>query len=193
MPNVLAFLAFTCITAFTPGPNNCMALSHATRGLRGGLVFSLGVFGGMLLVMLASAFLSGLLALHLDNAAVLMQSAGCAYMLWLAWSLWKSGAMKDEALQSGGRLFVSGCLLQLVNPKLIAYGITAYSIFILPHYTDLSTLLWFALLLALVGFAGTLAWALGGAALKGVFQRRPVLVNRLLAMMLLGCAASLLA
>lgn len=193
MSALLPFLAFTFIAAFTPGPNNCMALSHATRGLRSGLMFSLGVFVGMLIVMPASALLSGFMAQHLRSAQTIMQAAGCAYMLWLAFCLWNAGPAVDHAMQADGKLLFSGCVLQLVNPKLIAYGITAFSVFILPQYQDITTLMAFAAVLALIGFAGTVTWAVSGVALKKLFHRHPIFINRTLAVMVLGCAFSSLA
>ena len=192
MFNLISFLTFAFIAAFTPGPNNCMSLSHATRGLKNGVYFSLGAFGGMLVTMTLCGFLSDFLKQHLDSAALYMKIAGCAYMVWLAWGLWKSGGIADEPVQKQGRLLITGCVLQLVNPKLIAYGITAFSVFILPNYSEFILLMWFAVLLAVIGFAGTITWALCGAALKSVFLRYPVVINKVLAIMVIGCAVSML-
>jgi threonine/homoserine/homoserine lactone efflux protein len=192
MTSYIPFLTFIFIGAFTPGPNNCMALSHATRGLRSGVIFSVGVFGGMLITMSACGLLSGFLAQHLDSAAFFMKIIGCAYMVWLAWRLWKSGGVDDGPVQGQGKLLLTGCALQLVNPKLIAYGITAFSVFILPNFHEVTILIRFAVLLAVVGFAGTLTWAFCGAGLKRIFQTHPTLVNRVLAVMVLGCAVSIM-
>lgn len=186
-----AFISFIVVAAFTPGPNNCMALSHATRSLRSGILFSFGVLGGMLLVMLSCGFLSGVLAKHLNSAQTIMKVFGCSYMLWLAWSLWKSSDVAESPVQGSGNLLLSGCILQLINPKLIAYGITAYSVFILPHVPNTTSLVLFAAVLALVGFAGTLTWALCGAVMKTLFQHYPVYINRALALTVVGCAVSM--
>ena len=187
----LPFLTFIFIAAFTPGPNNCMALSHAARGLKNGVVFSCGVFGGMLIVMLSCAFLSGFLAQHLSDAVTAMKIIGGSYMVWLAWSLWRSCGTADTSVQSTSKLLLSGCFLQLVNPKLIAYGLTAFSVFILPKITSTAALALFAALLAFVGFAGTITWAFGGAALQKIFQTHPVFINRILSVTVLGCAVSM--
>ena len=170
-----------------------MALSHAIRGLQHGVAFSCGVFGGMLIVMLSCAFLSAFLSQHLSHAETAMKIIGGSYMLWLSWNLWRSSSIKDSPVQARGKLLLTGCLLQLVNPKLIAYGMTAFSVFILPKSTATTALVPFALLLALVGFAGTLTWAFGGAALQRFFQSNPLVINRILSVMVLGCAASMFA
>lgn len=192
MHNYVPFLTFIFIGAFTPGPNNCMALSHSARRLGSGVIFSLGVFGGMIVVMLASGFLSEFLTQHLAYAETFMKILGGGYMVWLAWSLWESGRVSDEPVQENKKLLLTGCILQLINPKLIAYGITAFSVFILPNYRDTTSIVWFAGLLAAVGFAGTLTWAVCGAVLKRSFQKHPVAINRILAVMVLGCAVSTL-
>jgi Putative threonine efflux protein len=193
MVHSLPFIAFIVIAAFTPGPNNCMALSHASRGLQKGVLFSAGVFMGMLIVMLLCGFLSGILARTLAIATVFMKILGVAYMVWLAWNLWNSGDAPRDPICRGETLFWTGCVLQLVNPKLIAYGMTAFSTFILPFYSDSAGILRHAILLALVGFAGTLAWAFCGAALQTIFRHHPVAINRALASMVFCCALSLLA
>jgi len=192
MVSYIPFLTFIVIAAFTPGPNNCMALSHATRGLKSGVFFSVGVFGGMLITMALCGFLSDFLKQHLASAEFAMKIIGCAYMIWLAWGLWRSGGVTEEPVQEHDKLLVTGCVLQLVNPKLIAYGLTAFSVFILPNYSGIAVLALFALVLAVVGFAGTLTWAVCGAALKAVFQQHPVAINRVLAMMVAGCAVFML-
>ena len=145
----------------------------------------------MLIVMLVCGFLSGVLNRHLDSAGTFMQVIGGAYMVWLAWNLWQSRGVHNENIQGGGKLLLTGCVLQLVNPKLIAYGITAFSVFILPNFYDVTSILWFAGLLAAVGFAGTITWAFGGVALQKIFQQHPVLINRVLAFLVLGCAVSM--
>ncbi len=49
MPNFSAFLSYVIITTFTPGPNNIMSMSNASRyGFRKSLPFNVGVFSDSL-------------------------------------------------------------------------------------------------------------------------------------------------
>ena len=153
----LSFLTFIFITAFTPGPNNCMALSHATRGLKSGIIFSTGVFMGMLIVMLLCGFLSEGLIRHLRHTELFMKILGASYIFWFAWDLWKTDTVHNASTCSSKTLLWTACALQLVNPKLVAYGMTAFSIFILPVYNDFASILRHTALLAFVGFAGTIS------------------------------------
>jgi hypothetical protein len=50
----VAFLSYVLLTTFTPGPNNIMSMSMASRhGLRRSLPFTSGIFVGFLLVYCA--------------------------------------------------------------------------------------------------------------------------------------------
>lgn len=98
-----------------------------------------------------------------------------------------SGGPDGDDRASG---FLNGMIMQLVNIKLIIYGLTALSVFILPHYTSLPSLSGFVLLLSAMGLAGTTAWAVGGSLLKRLFQNHRRLVNTALALSLVICAVS---
>ena len=97
---------------------------------------------------------------------------------------------KDETKNKGGS-FIVGALLQLINPKIMIYGITAMSSFILPYYNNIPVLLFFAFLLAFVGFAGTVCWALFGALFSKLFSTHGKLINIIMSVLLLYCIVSL--
>lgn len=63
--------------------------------------------------------------------------------------------------------FITGMLLQFVNPKAILYGITIVSTFILPYHTSNLSLIGYSFFLAVIGFMGTISWSVFGS----VFQR----------------------
>lgn len=45
MPNFAAFISYALITTFTPGPNNIMSMSNASRyGFKKSIMFNVGVF-----------------------------------------------------------------------------------------------------------------------------------------------------
>ena len=45
MPNFTAFVSYVLITTFTPGPNNIMSMSNASRyGFKRSIMFNVGVF-----------------------------------------------------------------------------------------------------------------------------------------------------
>ncbi|MBS5548327.1 MAG: LysE family transporter [Oscillospiraceae bacterium] len=115
---------------------------------------------------------------------------GAAYMLYLAWGTFRSsGAIQEDHAREG---FRSGLLLQFINPKIYLYGVMSMEAYILPYYGgQLAVLLFFALLLAFIGFVFTLAWAAFGSVFRLLFSRHARAVNTVMALLLVYCAVSL--
>ena len=101
----------------------------------------------------------------------------------------KVNTKKAESTDAG---FMTGFVLQFVNVKIMVYGMTAYSAFILPHHDSVAALLAGMCFLTMMGSLGTIVWAVAGASLQSVFQRHARVTNGLLGAMLVGCAWSLL-
>lgn len=186
-----SFLTYAVITAATPGPNNIMSMSNAGRlGFRRALPFNLGIWVGFTLVMaLCTVFCTALSAL-IPAIRLPMLVLGAAYMLYLAWGTFRSSDVIQEDHAREG--FRSGLLLQFINPKIYLYGIMSMEAYILPYYSGQpAVLLFFALLLAFIGFVFTLAWAVFGSVFRLLFSRHARVVNTIMALLLVCCAVSL--
>lgn len=186
-----SFLTYAVITAATPGPNNIMSMSNAGRlGFRRALPFNLGIWVGFTLVMaLCTLFCTALSAL-IPAIRLPMLVLGAAYMLYLAWGTFRSSDVIQEDHAREG--FRSGLLLQFINPKIYLYGIMSMEAYILPYYSGQpAVLLFFALLLAFIGFVFTLAWAAFGSVFRLLFSRHARTVNTIMALLLVYCAVSL--
>ena len=186
-----SFLTYAVITAATPGPNNIMSMSNAGRlGFRRALPFNLGIWVGFTLVMaLCTVFCTALSAL-IPAIRLPMLVLGAAYMLYLAWGTFRSSDVIQEDHAREG--FRSGLLLQFINPKIYLYGIMSMEAYILPYYSGQpAVLLFFALLLAFIGFVFTLAWAAFGSVFRFLFSRHARAVNTVMALLLVYCAVSL--
>ena len=186
-----SFLTYAVITAATPGPNNIMSMSNAGRlGFRRALPFNLGIWVGFTLVMaLCTLFCTALSAL-IPAIRLPMLVLGAAYMLYLAWGTFRSSDVIQEDHAREG--FRSGLLLQFINPKIYLYGIMSMEAYILPYYSGQpAVLLFFALLLAFIGFVFTLAWAAFGSVFRLLFSRHARTVNTIMALLLVCCAVSL--
>ena len=191
MFNWFAYLTYIVITAFTPGPNCIMSMHSAgTYGLRKSYPFNLGVFCGFSIVMLICTMFSAMLFKFLPSIKPVMQVVGAGYMLYLAWKTWRS-SFKSKDDKKTSTTFLSGALLQFVNPKVMLCGITALSSYILPHFSAIPVLIGFALLHAFTGFSGTILWAFFGMAFSALFTKYPKLINGILALLLVYCAVSL--
>lgn len=189
----LQFLTYAIITAITPGPNNIMSLSNASRvGFTKALPFNFGMLLGSSLVMMGTALLSSLSTALFPSIQKGMLVVGFSYMLYLAWKIFKSPAdINEEDKNTIG--FGAALGLQFVNPKAYIYGIVSMQIYILPHYQGNNlTLAGFAFLLAAMGFAATLCWSAFGSIFKLLFSRHAKITNTVMALLLVGCAISLL-
>ncbi|RVT08795.1 cysteine/O-acetylserine transporter [Escherichia coli] len=155
-----AFWTYTLITAMTPGPNNILALSSATsHGFRQSTRVLAGMSLGFLIVMLLCAGISFSLAV-IDPAAVhLLSWAGAAYIVWLAWKI-ATSPTKEDGLQTKPISFWASFALQFVNVKIILYGVTALSTFVLPQTQALSWVVGVSVLLAMIGTFGNVCWSI---------------------------------
>ena len=186
-----AFLTYAVITAATPGPNNIMSMSNAGRlGFRRALPFNLGIWVGFTIVMVLCPLFCTALSALIPAIRLPMLVLGAAYMLYLAWGTFRSSDVIQEDHAREG--FRSGLLLQFINPKIYLYGIMSMEAYILPYYSGQpAVLLFFALLLAFIGFVFTLAWAAFGSVFHRLFSRHARVVNTIMALLLVYCAVSL--
>jgi len=185
-----AFLPYILIVAYTPGPNNIMSMNNAAhKGFRRALPFNFGILSGFFLVMLLCTVFSTLLFTLIPRIQIVMKILGAAYMLYLA-LVTLLPSIKHNVKESNGS-FLTGAALQFINVKIMIYGITAMSSFILPRYTSLPVLVCFALLLALNGFIATLFWTAFGSLFSRVFAEHGKILSVIMALLLVYCAVSL--
>ena len=185
------FLIYCFITAYTPGANNLLSISNATRlGFCKSVRFNFGILAGFAIVMSVCTAFSATLYSFLPKVKIVMQILGAAYMLYLAWKVWKSSS---ELSADGGKeaSFLSGMVLQFANPKIYIYAITAMSLYILPVYHSGTALIGFTAILSLIGASGSFVWALFGAAFCKFFSKHTKLVNAVMALLLVYCAIAL--
>lgn len=191
MLNITAFLSYVFVTSFTPGPNNLMSLSNASRyGFKRSINFNFGVFAGFFLVIALCSLFSVGLYKYIPSIKPVMTVVGATYILWLAWKTLKSKPSDAEDVQNQYG-FIEGLLLQFVNPKAILYGITTVSTFIIPYYDSPTILLAFAVFLALIGFISTCCWALFGSLFQKFLTNHTQLFNLVMTALLVYCAVSL--
>jgi threonine/homoserine/homoserine lactone efflux protein len=118
-----------------------------------------------------------------------MKILGAAYMGYLIITTLLPS--KKHEINNNSGSFIVGAALQLINPKIIIYGITAMSSYILPYYNAMLILIGFAFLLSFVGFIGTICWALFGSVFSILFNKHKKIINIIMSILLLYCAVSL--
>ncbi len=191
MPNPLAFLAYILVTAYTPGPNNILSMSNGSMyGFKKSFPFNVGILCGFFIVMTLCTLFSAALFAVIPKIKTAMLILGAIYMLYLAWKIFKSSTHGPQA-QKNRSTFLSGMMLQFVNPKIMVYGITSMSVYILPYYKDLGHVILFGLLLSSVGFSATLCWSAFGTAFSRLLKNHAKVLNPIMALLLVYCAVSL--
>ena len=189
----IAFLTYITVTAVTPGPNNILSLSNASRvGFRRALPLNLGMWAGFTMITLLSAVFCSVLSAWLPTIEMPMKIAGALYMLWLAFRTAFPKQHGEEVSAPVKSSFTTGLLQQFLNPKIILYSIISMEVYILPQYAgDTLALALFAMLLSSVGFAFSLLWAAFGSAFRILFTRHAKITNAVMALALVYCAIAL--
>ncbi|WP_088012741.1 LysE family transporter [Gottfriedia acidiceleris] len=190
---LLSFLLYIFVTAFTPGPNNIMALLVANKfGLKRAVRFSLGVGSGFFVLILFCAYFSLLLKNFIPKVEFIMTILGVIYMLYLAIKIISS--KNDDHHTDGDKnySYLTGMLLQFINPKGILYGITTISTFVLPYHSSNVSLLFYSFFLAFVGFLGTYAWGVFGSIFRKFLSNYHTQFNIVMAFLLMFSAISIL-
>jgi len=194
MQDFLAFTAFAIAGAFTPGPNNTIAIA---TGVRFGpwrvwphAVGTMLGFSSMLLLASAGA-LAALLAI--PGAEPVLKAAGVGYLLWIAWRIARSDGPQDRSLAQPLTVLQSA-LIQFVSPKgwMLALSVAGAWFaglsgqpFLIAGYV-----LWFALICA----ASISVWSSVGGLLR-VWLKRPArlrIFNLTMGLLLAASALSLL-
>lgn len=190
--NIAAFFSYVLLSTYTPGPNNIMAMSNASKhGFVKGLRFNIGVFCGWLVLMTLCCAFTALLFGVIPKIEPYMRVVGAVYILWLAWCVWRDKPHEGKRRAMETNSVLTGALLQFVNVKVILFGITVMSTFLLPNVHSVPALLGCIVLLCLVGFSSTCCWALFGALFSRVFEAHRKGLNLVMALLLVYCAVSL--
>ncbi len=193
MINLVPFLSYAFVTSFTPGPNNIMSMTNANRdGFKKTFNFTLGIFTGFFIMMLACSYFNLLLFSLIPKIKPFMSIIGSAYMVYLAYKIYTSKSASADTDSTHINSFLTGLLMQFVNPKVILYGITVVSNFITPYYNTHISLIMFSLLLGVIGFASITCWALFGALFQKFLAKYRKPFNIVMSILLVYSAAAIL-
>ena len=191
-PAMLAALfSFALVSSITPGPNNIMlAVSGVNFGLRRTVPKMLGIFCGLMLIVIGTGLGLGLVFSHYPLVRDGLRIGGILYTLWLAWKIATAGSL------GGGELphplpFAGSFAFHWVNPKLWVMAVATVALYVRPGHTLADTAV-VTLMLALINWPVMLLWAGFGAAMRDIFQV-PARIRAFNIVMGLALAASVLA
>ena len=122
----MEFLITSLIVVVMPGTGVIYTISTGLiRGTRGGIFAATGCTAGIIPSLLA-CILGVAVIIHTSALAFqTLKYAGAAYLLYLAWSMWRqSGTLELQAGQKNKTMFrtaFKGFLINILNPKLTVF------------------------------------------------------------------------
>ena len=187
---ISAFSTYVIINAITPGPGNILALNTmGTHGWKKGKRTLFGIFSGYYFTQTCCALLVFGLTQLSGSFISIMKYTGGAYIVWLAVHI--AWSKRSDAATEKKSSFITGFILQCVNVKILLFGITALTGYVLPYFTALKILMLFSLIIATTGSIATIIWCLFGVLFQRYYQKFFSSVNIGLALILLWCAFNL--
>ena len=140
----VSFAIAAAVLAVAPGPDNLFVLlQSAMYGARAGIFVTLGLCVGVFIQTLLAAF--GVAAVVAASPTLLMiiQFAGAAYLLYLAWGAWNApvGGESGESSKKYPRLtnfqlWRRGILMNITNPKVLIFFLAFFPQFIIKGSTE---------------------------------------------------------
>ena len=193
MSNFLSMAAFALAASISPGPVNIVALSTGAQyGLGASMRHVTGAtFGFALLLLLTGLGLHELLS-HWPHLTRSIQWAGVAFLFFMAYKLAIDDGRLGAEKTTKGPSVVSGAAMQWLNPKAwlaSVAGMGAYAA------NGDSMLVWqFTAVYFLICYGSIACWAYAGSFLRQYLcdPKHVRLVNRLMALLLVGSAIYLL-
>lgn len=121
------FTGALLVSASSPGPGVAALVARVLgRGTDGAIAFAAGMAAGDLVWLAAAVLGLAVIAEHFQLAFMAIKYAGAAYLLWLAWKLWRAPAQPQEIAATTQRekplpLFLAGLAVMLGNPKVMVF------------------------------------------------------------------------
>jgi threonine/homoserine/homoserine lactone efflux protein len=141
----LAFCGIALAMVLTPGPNMVYLLSRSIcQGTSAGMISLGGIVAGFAIYVVLAAFGMSALFLSVPYAYDALRLAGAAYLAFLAWqALRPNGSSPFEPrvlrAESPQRLFGTGFLTSVLNPKIAMLYFALFPQFIDPAGGDVLT------------------------------------------------------
>jgi len=195
---LVLFAGAALLMALTPGPNMIYLVSRALcQGRAAGVVSWAGVVLGFTVHMLCAAVGLTALFLAVPLGYEILKFAGAVYLLWLAWQAVRPGSRspfeaRELPAESPRRLFTTGLLTSILNPKVAIFYLSVLPQFVSP---EAGSVLGQSLVLGItqvcIGATVNLLVTLSAAGIAAWFASNPVwlAVQRYLMGIVLGALA----
>jgi len=130
---LLSFIGATALLSISPGPDNIFVLIQSiTNGVKYGVATVLGLISGCIVHTSLVAFGASAIIKSHESLYVTLKVFGAAYLLFLAYKVFKSDAaisMETETTgskKSLGQLFRQGFIMNILNPKVSIFFLALF-------------------------------------------------------------------
>jgi threonine/homoserine/homoserine lactone efflux protein len=199
-PSEFAALMLLCtVTSFTPGPNTTLSTALAANlGLRRALrfVISVPVGWGMVFVLCSAGL--GAAVVSVPPLRMGLKLMGVAYLLWLAWRLYRVDNLAQANATHLDVTFWQGVMLQFLNIKAWMLALTVVGGWLAGREDAYDRFTIILPLMLMFGLCSNLSYALAGSLLRQWLAdpehggRRLRWFNRSMAAILVATAAWML-
>ncbi|MFX3632221.1 MAG: LysE family translocator [Candidatus Pristimantibacillus sp.] len=178
--DITSFFIYCMLATVTPGPTNIVILSTVHNfGIKKAMKYTYGATIAFGLLLVISAILNTMLITILPKIIIVMQIIGSMYMFYLAYQIYKMDISKPTVNQTA--TFMSGFLMQFLNPKVILFAMTVIPSYVMPHYIAMSAVTVSIIAITLIGFLAFITWVLFGTIFKEFLQKHKKAVNVVMA------------
>lgn len=185
--NITSFFIYCIIVTFTPGPTNIIILSTVNNfGTKKAKEYAYGATLAFGLLVTISALLNTMLIAVIPKILPIMQIIGSLYIAYLAYQVLKMDTSKS--IEKYTATFMSGFVMQFINPKAILFTLTVIPSFVMPYYTKPSTLMIFVACITFIGFMAFFTWVIFGTIFKGFLQKHQKTANIIMSLFLVYSA-----
>ena len=138
----VSFTVAAAVLAVAPGPDNLFVLlQSAMYGAKAGIFVTLGLCVGVLIQTLMAAFGVAAVVAASPTLLLIVQLAGAAYLLYLAWGAWRAPVGNEDGESASKypklthfQLWRRGILMNITNPKVLIFFLAFSSV----HYQRLN-------------------------------------------------------
>lgn len=146
MPDVellISFFFLSLMLGLAPGPDIIYVFNQSVvKGGRTGTLITLGLCSGLVIHTLAVAFGLAVVVMQSPLVFALIQYLGAAYLLYLAWQLWREsvtiGVNNNQSQLNGWGYYRRGVLMNLSNPKVLLFFLAFLPQFVSKNQTSVA-------------------------------------------------------
>lgn len=190
----ISMAAFALAASITPGPVNIVGLSSGARyGFWPSMRHVMGATLGFILLLVLAGFGVHEVLLRLPFMVQVIQWGGAAFLLYMAWKLARDDGRLTISEASQRPSMLQGAIIQWLNPKAWLAAVAGMALFVADGD---ALLIWqFAAIYFVVCSLSLACWAYVGTFLRQYLDnpKGMRLFNRVMALLLVGCSASLFA